>query len=60
MKTETNRSLAQIFDEMAGMHRYSGIEGKFRAIAYSKAAKVIAALPEAFRFNILNTMVVRS
>lgn len=40
-----NKELASIFNQMAAMYRYLGIEERFRMIAYQKAARAIASLP---------------
>ncbi|GAB4140430.1 MAG: DNA polymerase/3'-5' exonuclease PolX [Bacteroidia bacterium] len=40
-----NRELAEIFSKMADIYRYMGTAERFRALAYKKAAQVIAGLP---------------
>lgn len=46
MNAELNSELSDIFIKMSEIYRYMGGEERFRAIAYNKAAKVIAALPQ--------------
>jgi DNA polymerase (family 10) len=43
--SKTNRQLADIFTRMAQCYRYLGTEQRFRAIAYERAARTVAALP---------------
>lgn len=43
---EYNRKLSGIFHDMAVIYRYLGNEERFRALAYEKASRVIASLPE--------------
>jgi len=42
----TNRELADIFTRMAGCYRYLGNKERFRAIAYERAARTLAGLPQ--------------
>ncbi|NDC76525.1 MAG: DNA polymerase/3'-5' exonuclease PolX [Chitinophagia bacterium] len=42
----TNRELADIFTRMAGCYRYLGNTERFRAIAYERAARTLAGLPD--------------
>lgn len=44
--TSTNRALARIFKEMAGIYEFSGAADRFRLLAYQKAARVLAGLEE--------------
>ncbi len=46
MKSETNKKLAQIFNQMSAIYKYEGSDERFRAGAYSKAAKIIGSLAE--------------
>lgn len=46
MQSETNKIISQIFKDMSAIYRYIGGDERFRALAYSKAAKVIGSLPE--------------
>lgn len=41
-----NESLSRIFHDMAALYRYLGNEERFRALAYDKASRVMAALPD--------------
>lgn len=41
-----NESLSRIFHDMAAIYRYLGNEERFRALAYDKASRVMAALPD--------------
>lgn len=45
MKSEINKTLSGIFENMAGIYRYMGVEQRFRAGAYARAARVIETLP---------------
>lgn len=40
-----NKELAEIFHNMAAIYRYHG-DDRFRALAYDKASRAIASLPE--------------
>lgn len=42
---QANKELAEIFHDMAAIYRYNG-DDRFRALAYEKASKAIASLPE--------------
>ncbi len=44
--TSTNRALARIFKEMAGIYEFSGEADRFRVLAYQKAARMLAGLQE--------------
>ncbi len=46
MRPELNKNLSRIFSDMSMIYRYVGADERFRAVAYSKAAKVISSLPE--------------
>ena len=46
MKSETNKTLSLIFNDIAAIYRFMGTEERFRSGAYNKAAKVIGSLPE--------------
>jgi DNA polymerase (family 10) len=41
MKLETNNEIAFIFEKMASIYKYLGADERFRAIAYTRASKVI-------------------
>lgn len=43
---KTNRELADIFTRMAACYRYLGNTERFRAIAYERAARTLAGLPQ--------------
>lgn len=46
MHSENNLNLSALFRNMAAVYRFQGPEERFRALAYAKASRVIAALPE--------------
>jgi DNA polymerase (family 10) len=46
MNQEKNIKLARIFNEMASFYKYLGGNDRFRSLAYMKASKTIASLPE--------------
>jgi DNA polymerase (family 10) len=46
MNQEKNIKLARIFNEMAYFYKYLGGNDRFRSLAYMKASKTIASLPE--------------
>ncbi len=46
MTLERNRTLSQIFKNMATIYKYRGGDDRFKSIAYGKVAKVINALQE--------------
>ena len=54
MDQNDNKSLVEIFNNMSSIYQYMGGSERFRALAYSKAAKVIASLPENISFYLKN------
>ena len=46
MSLEMNKNIAKIFKDFSIMYKYLGGDNRFRAIAYSKASKVIDAMQE--------------
>ncbi|CAD5265528.1 MULTISPECIES: DNA polymerase/3'-5' exonuclease PolX [unclassified Imperialibacter] len=52
--TESNKKLAAIFKNIAASYRFLGGENPFRAIAYDKASRSIASLPEDISVYISN------
>ena len=46
MSPEINKHLSEIFSSMSAIYKYMGGSERFRALAYSKAAKIIASLPD--------------